>query len=413
MKQSRQAALPFILITVLIDILGIGLVIPILPELIGQLTGSPAAGSSAYGLFIAVYAAMQFLFAPILGSLSDRFGRRPVLLVSLLGAGLDYVLMALAPTLWLLFVGRVIAGITGANITVANAYIADVTPPAERARNFGLIGAVFGIGFIIGPALGGFLGNIDLRLPFWAAAALALLNWLYGWFVLPESLKEENRRPFGRAQLNPLGAFRVLGRHRVVLGLTFTLVCTFLAQNILNSTWVLFTSFRFGWGPLENGYSLAFLGILTALVQGGLIRVLLPLLGEQRAILAGMLISTAAMTSYGLLSREWVLYATMMAGSLAGIAGPAVQGLVSRSVSAQEQGSVQGALASLASLTGVVGPLLGTQVFAFFTGPAVAVSQPGMPFLVGAVLSFAGLLAAARAFGRQQRGPELQEPQPV
>src|SRR5690625_3259722 len=413
MKQSRQAALPFILITVLIDILGIGLVIPILPELIGQLTGSAAAGSSAYGLFIAVYAAMQFLFAPILGSLSDRFGRRPVLLVSLLGAGLDYVLMALAPTLWLLFAGRVIAGITGANITVATAFIADGTPPEERARNFGLIGAVFGIGFIIGPALGGFLGNIDLRLPFWAAAALALLNWLYGWFVLPESLKEENRRPFGRAQLNPLGALRVLGRHRVVLGLTFTLVCTFLAQNILNSTWVLFTSFRFGWGPLENGYSLAFLGILTALVQGGLIRVLLPLLGEQRAILAGMFVSTAAMTSYGLLSQEWVLYATMMLGSLAGIAGPAVQGLVSRSVSAKEQGSVQGALASLASLTGVVGPLLGTQVFAFFTGPAVAVSQPGMPFLVGALLSFAGLLAAARAFGRQRRGPELPEPQPA
>lgn len=413
MKHGRQAALPFILITVLIDILGIGLIIPILPELLLEMTGNSTAGSSAYGVFIAVYAAMQFLFAPILGALSDRFGRRPVLLVSLLGAGLDYVLMAVAPTLWLLFLGRVIAGITGANLTVANAYIADVTPVAQRARNFGLIGAVFGIGFIIGPALGGFLGSFDLRLPFWAAAAMALLNWLYGWFVLPESLKEEDRQPFGLSQLNPLGAFRVLGRHPVVLGLTFTLVCTFLAQNILNSTWVLFTSARFGWGPLENGWSLAVLGVLTALVQGGLIRVLLPLLGEQRAILAGMLVSTLAMVSYGLLTQQWTLFATMVVGSLAGITGPAVQGLVSGSVSQKEQGTVQGALASIASLTGVVGPLLGTQVFAFFTGPAVAVSQPGMPFLVGAALSLTGLLAAARTFGRQRRGPRLPDPQPA
>src|SRR5690554_249809 len=313
--QRRQAAIPFILITILIDVLGIGLIVPILPELIIEMTGGlTSTGSSVYGIFIAVYAAMQFLFAPILGGLSDRFGRRPVLLLSLLGAGLDYLLMALAPTLWVLFLGRVIAGITGANLTVANAYIADVTEPADRAKNFGLIGAVFGIGFIVGPAMGGFLGSFDLRLPFFAAAALALVNWLYGWFILPESLKPEHRQKFSVGHLNPLRAFAVLARYPVVLGLAFTLVCTYLAQNILQSVWVLFTGFQFNWGPLQNGFSLTLLGVLTAIVQGGLIRVLLPRLGEQRAIVVGMLISTVTMLSYGLLTQEWMLYATMTVG---------------------------------------------------------------------------------------------------
>lgn len=408
----RQAAIPFILVTILIDVLGIGLIVPILPELIVEMTGGEISqGSSVYGIFIAVYAAMQFLFAPILGALSDRFGRRPVLLVSLLGAGLDYLLMALAPTLGLLFLGRVLAGITGANLTVANAYIADVTRPEDRAKNFGLIGAVFGIGFIIGPAMGGFLGNINLRLPFYAAAVIALVNWLYGYFVLPESLKDENRQQFSPAQLNPLRAFGTLARYPVVLGLTFTLICTYLAQNMLQSTWVLFTGYRFDWGPLQNGFSLTVLGLLTALVQGGLIRVLLPKLGERRAIITGMLISTITMTAYGLVSQEWMLYAAMVVGSLAGIAGPAIQGLVSRSVSAREQGTVLGALASIASLTGVIGPLLGTQLFAYFTAPERTEPVPGAAFLVAAVLSFAGLLAAVRSFRRSSdREPEQEVP---
>lgn len=398
----RQAAIPFILITILIDVLGIGLIVPILPDLIVEMSGGEVSqGSSVYGIFIAVYAAMQFLFAPILGGLSDRFGRRPVLLVSLLGAGLDYLLMAVAPNLWILFLGRVIAGITGANLTVANAYIADVTKPEDRAKNFGLIGAVFGIGFIIGPALGGFLGNFDLRLPFFAAAGIALLNWLYGWFILPESLSSENRQLFSAGHFNPLRAFAALGRYPVVLGLTFTLVCTYLAQNILQSVWVLFTGFRFDWGPLQNGFSLTLLGLLTAIVQGGLIRVLLPKLGERRAIITGMAISTLSMTLYALVSQEWMIYVAMVIGSLAGIAGPAIQGLVSRNVSPREQGTVQGALASVASLTGVVGPLLGTQLFAFFTAPDTANPLPGAPFMLAAALSFVGLLAALRAFRRR------------
>lgn len=413
--RKRQAAIPFVLITVLIDVLGIGLIIPILPELITRLSGGNASDSSAiYGWFVAVYSAMQFIFAPVLGALSDRFGRRPVLLVSLLGAGLDYLLMAMAPTLWLLFLGRVIAGITGASITVANAYIADVTPKEDRAKNFGLIGATFGIGFIIGPALGGVLGNIDLRLPFYAAAAMALLNWLYGWFVLPESLKPGNRKEFSLNSFNPLAMIGSLARYPVVLGLTGTLVCIYLSQNMMNSVWVLWTGVQFGWGPLQNGLSLALMGVTTAIVQGGLIRVLLPRLGERRAIITGVGIMTFSLFTYGLLSQEWVLYAVLMLGSLAGIAGPAIQGFVSGQVQANEQGSIQGALASVASLTGVVGPILGTQIFARFTGPDAAVFLPGAPMLAGGLISLTGLFLAIRLFTRTPRVPPVTEvPQPL
>ncbi len=404
--RSKTAAIPFILVTVLIDILGIGLIIPILPELITQLSGGEASqGSSIYGFFIASYAAMQFLFAPVLGALSDRFGRRPVLLISLLGAGLDYLLMALAPTLWLLFLGRIIAGITGANITVANAYIADVTAPQDRAKNFGLIGAVFGIGFIVGPAMGGFLGSFDLRLPFFAAAALALINWLYGWFILPESLKPQDRKAFTARSMSPITTFRAVAKYPVVLGLALALVCVYLSQNVLQSTWVLFTSVQFGWGPLQNGFSLALLGVLTAVVQGGLIRVLLPRLGERRAITVGLGIGAITMLAYGLVTQEWMLYAVMTVGSLGGIAGPALQGFISGQVSASEQGTVQGALASLASLTGVVGPVFGTQVFSFFTAPASPVFMPGAAFLAGGLLSVVGVVLVLRTFRRTPQPP--------
>lgn len=405
--QRRRAAIPFILITVLIDVLGIGLVVPILPELITQLAGGEvSAGSSYYGFFIAAYAAMQFLFAPILGGLSDRFGRRPVLLVSLLGAGLDYLLLALAPNLWILFIGRVIAGITGANLTVANAYIADVTRPEDRAKNFGLIGAVFGIGFIVGPAMGGFLGSFDLRLPFFAAAALALLNWLYGYFVLPESLGQDKRQPFTARNLNPLKMLAALARYPVVLGLAASLVCTYMMHNFIQSTWVLFTGVRFGWGPLQNGLTLTLMGVMTAVVQGGLIRILIPWLGERRAIVYGLAISVFTMTSYALMTQEWMLFATMIVGSLTGISGPAIQGFVSRSVSPSEQGTIQGALASLASLTGVIAPLLGTQLFSYFTGPSAPFFMPGAPFAAGTVFAVLALVLVVRLFRRVPPGAE-------
>ncbi|MBB6096948.1 DHA1 family tetracycline resistance protein-like MFS transporter [Deinobacterium chartae] len=402
--RKRQAGMAFILVTLLIDMLGIGLVIPILPELVTELLGgNRSLASGYYGAFIAVYAAMQFVFAPILGALSDQYGRRPVLLLSLLGAGLDYLLLALAPSLAILFVGRVIAGITGANITVANAYIADVSTPEDRARNFGLLGAVFGVGFIIGPALGGVLGNIDLRLPFYFAAALALINALYGYFVLPESHRPENRRPFGWARANPVGSLGAITRYPVVLGLTITIVLVGLAQNALQSTWVLFTGYRFGWDALQNGFSLMLVGVMAVVVQGGLVGLLIPRLGERRAIVLGLIISAAAFVMYGLATQGWMMYAVLLLGGLGGIAGPAAQGLIAGEVSAQEQGAVQGAIASLSSLTGVFGPLAATALFAYFTGDRAPLEVPGIAFFFGAVLTVLATVTAAVSFRRAQR----------
>lgn len=400
--KKRPAAIPFILVTILIDVLGLGLLIPVLPELVTELAGGGVSTGSAYfGWFIAVYAAMQFLFAPVLGALSDRYGRRPVILVSLLGSGIDFLLMALSPTLALLFVGRVISGITGANITAANAYIADVSAPEDRAKNFGLVGAVFGVGFILGPALGGVLGNYGLRLPFFAAAALALLNWLYGYFILPESHAKENRAPFRLRQANPLGSLAGLRRYPIVAGLAFTYVCAGLAQQALQSTWVLYTSARYGWSPLQNGLSLMLVGILAAVVQGGLVRVLIPRMGEARALLASLALGTVTFALYGLATHGWMLVAALFLGSLGGLAGPAAQGLISRAVSAREQGAVQGSLASLMSLTGVVGPVVATYVFAAFTAPSARIALPGAAFFLGSALMLVGLIAAARLFYRR------------
>jgi DHA1 family tetracycline resistance protein-like MFS transporter len=356
---QRRAGLAFILVTILIDVLGLGLLIPILPELVKEFAGGDySTASSYYGWFIAVYAAMQFLFAPVLGALSDRYGRRPVILVSLLGAGIDYLLMALAPTL----------------------------------------GWLFGMGFILGPALGGLLGNYGLRVPFYFAAALVLLNWLYGYFILPESHKPENRQAFSWTRANPVGSVAALGRYPIVLGLTVTLICAHLAHQALQSTWVLYTAYRYAWSPLQNGLSLALVGILSVLVQGGLVRVLIPRLGERRAIVAGLAVTMLAFLLYGLATQGWMIYAIMVIGSLGGIAGPALQGLISRSVSDQEQGSVQGALASLASLTGVVGPVVATGLFANFTAPGAPVHLPGIAFFFGALLILAGTLFAVRLF---------------
>lgn len=401
MKSRHAAAIPFILVTMLLDVLGIGLLIPVLPELVTELAGGDlTSGSSYYGWFIAVYAAMQFAFAPVLGGLADRFGRRPVLLISLLGSGIDYLVMAMAPNLALLFVGRLISGITGANITAANAYIVDVSPPAERAKNFGLVGAAFGVGFILGPALGGVLAGISLRAPFYAAAGLALLNWLYGFFILPESLAPENRRAFSWRRANPLGSLRSLGRHPLVRDLTVTYIGVGLAQNALATTWVLSTTYRFGWTPFVNGLSLALVGVLSAVVQGWLVRMIVPRLGERTAIVVGLLASAAAFAIYGASPYGWVLYVGIVVGSIGGLSGPSSQALISREVSASEQGEVQGALASLLSLTGVVGPLAGAQLFARFTGSAAPIELPGAPFYLGTLLLLAAVFVALRAFAR-------------
>ena len=407
----RNAALPFILVTLIIDVLGIGLLIPALPELVTELAGGDlSSGSAYYGWFIAVYAAMQFLFAPVLGGLSDRFGRRPVLLVSLLGAGLDYLVMALAPNLWILFIGRIVSGITGANITAANAYIADVSAPEERAKNFGLVGAAFGVGFILGPALGGLLAGISLRAPFYAAAAMALLNWLYGAFVLPESLAPENRRPFSWRRANPLGSLAALRKSALVGGLAFVYVCIGLAQNALNSVWVLYTGYRFGWTPFMNGLSLTLLGVVAAFVQGFLVRLIVPKVGERNAVLIGLASATVSFFLYGFSTAGWMMFAVMVIGGLGGLSGPSAQALISRAVAANEQGEVQGALASVMSLTGVVAPVVATMLFARFTGPAAPIDLPGAPLYMAAALAFVSLLVCWRLF---KRVPDAGAAQPV
>lgn len=398
---NRTPGLAFIFVTLLIDILGFGLLIPILPKFVAVLSGRGiSAGARDYGWLLALYGGMQFLFSPLLGTLSDRFGRRPVLLLSLLFSGLDYVIMALAPSLVWLYVGRTLSGITGASFTAATAYIADVSPPEKRSQNFGLIGAAFGLGFILGPALGGLLGAWGTRVPFWAAAGLAGANLLYGWFILPESLQPQHRRPFAWREANPLGTLRVLGRYPVVWGLTGALAAANLAGQFLNSTWVLFTTARFGWGVRENGLSLAVFGAVALIFQVGLARVLLPRWGDRRTLVIGLAVGVAQYAAFALATQGWMIYAITFAGGLSFLAGQATQGLLSRQVGEDEQGTLQGALASLVSLTGIVGPILATTLFAYFTRPAAPVQVPGISFLLAALLTALALALSVRALRR-------------
>lgn len=396
--QNRKAATSFILITVLLDMIGIGLVIPVLPKLVTTMYGGDISdGSFIFGWFIASYALMQFIFSPILGNLSDRFGRRPIILTSLLGAGLDYLLMAFAPNLIWLFVGRVLSGITGANISAANAYIADISAPEDRARNFGMIGACFGVGFIIGPALGGLLGAYGLRIPFIVAACLNLLNWLYGFFVLPESLSPENRRPFNYKRANPFASLSQLGKYPVVLGLTATIALERLAHDTLPATWVLYTTYRFNWTERDNGLSLALVGIVYAVVQGGLTGRIVSKIGERKAIIFGLLIGSLTFLAYGLSTQSWMLYVAIIFGSIGGIAGPAMQSIITKLVSPTEQGAVQGIIASIQSVVAILGPLLATNLFGYFTSAAAPLKLPGAAFLAASVLVAIAALMAVRS----------------
>lgn len=394
---ARKPALVFIFFTLFLDIFGVGLVIPILPKLVESLQGgNVAAASHTVGALAALYALMQFVFAPVLGSLSDRFGRRPVILSSLFGSGLDYVLLAFAPSLPWFFIGRALNGISGANITAATAYIADISPPEKRAANFGIIGAAFGLGFIAGPAVGGLLGNHDLRLPFLVAAGMTLVNWLYGWFVLPESLAPENRRPFSWARANPLGSLAALGRVRIVAGLSVSFFLLKLSEYSLHATWVLYTGYRYGWTSGQVGLSLATVGLMAAIVQGGLARRIIPALGEVMALRSGLVVAGLVMAAYGFASQAWMIYALLVVGSFGGIAGPAMQGLISCNTPANEQGAVQGALTSLGSVAGFIAPLIGTGLFGYFIGASAPAKLPGAPFWLGGLLTFAALAVASR-----------------
>jgi DHA1 family tetracycline resistance protein-like MFS transporter len=400
-KSKKQAALGFIFITLLIDVTGLGIIIPVLPKLIQTLIHSNLSEASRYaGLLTLAYAAMQFIFAPVLGNLSDKYGRRPVLLGSLLGFGADYLFMAFAPTIGWLFLGRAIAGVTGASFTTASAYIADVSTPEKRAQNFGMIGVAFGVGFIIGPVVGGILGKYGVHLPFIAAAVLALLNTIYGYFVLPESLSKEHRRPFELRRANPLGSLLQLNKYPAVLGLAASLFLVYFAAQSVQSVWTFYTMSKFGWNEAWVGYSLGFVGLTVAIVQGGLIRIAIPKLGQQRSIWIGLLFYAIGLVLFALATKGWMMFAFMIPYALGGIAGPALQGIMTEQVPPNEQGELQGALTSLASLSSIFGPWLMTYLFYYFTNANAPVYLPGAPFFLGALLMLLSTLLAVRSFKR-------------
>ena len=406
MARGHKAGMVFILITVFIDVVGIGIIIPILPELIKEFVGGSTASAGRWlGIIAATYAATQFLFAPVLGSLSDRFGRRPIILISLFGLGIDYIIQGVAPSIGWLFIGRVIAGIMGASFTTANAYIADVSGPEDRAKNFGLMGVAFGLGFIFGPALGGFLGEFHIRLPFFASAALALINCLYGFFVLPESLHSENRGNFSWKKANPMGSLMVLRMYPLVAKLAVSFVFMGLAQRGLEVVWVLYTGHRYGWDEITNGLSLALVGIMAILVQGALVQPFIKQLGERRTILFGLLVATLAFLGYGMATEGWVMFVVIIFGALSGVSGPAIQGLIAGTVASHDQGKIQGAITALMSLTSIFAPLIfASGLFSYFTSPAAPFELPGAPFLVGSVLMAVSYFILLRLFRRIPEG---------
>lgn len=394
-----RPALIFIFITLFLDVLGLSLIIPILPRLIDELTtGGIDTASYMFGALAGIYSLMQFVCAPVIGSLSDRFGRKPVILVSLFGSGIDYFLMGWAPTLAWFFIARIISGITGANFAAAIAYIADISPKEKRAANFGIIGAAFGLGLIFGPALGGWLGEENLRLPFFVAGALTLINWLYGVFILPESLKPENRRAFVWKRSNPVGALLELRRHPLVHGLSISYFLSSLAHQIYPAIWVLYTAFRYNWTTKETGLSLALVGLTGAIVQGGLSRIIIPKIGERNAAVGGLLIMAASMVGYGLSSEPWTVYPIIVLGSFGGLAVPAIQGMISITVGADEQGGIQGSLTSLQSVAGFMGPPLATGIFGYFISKHAPFILPGAAFFCSAFIVGLAAIIAAESF---------------
>lgn len=403
MATSRKAAMGFIFITLLIDVTGLGLIIPVVPKLIQELINGSLSEASEWGGWLTfVYAIMQFLFAPVLGNLSDKYGRRPILLFALLGFGVDYIFTALAPTIWWLFIGRLFAGITGASITTASAYIADVSTNENRAQNFGMIGAAFGLGFIIGPVIGGLLGEFGSRVPFVVAAALALLNALYGFFVLPESLSKENRRPFSWKRANPLGSLLQLKKYPSIGGLIGSLVLIYIAAHAVQSTWTYINIEKLKWTEAIIGYSLGIIGALVAVVQGVLIRFINPKLGNERSVYTGLTLYAIGMLLFAFATETWMMFVFLVPYCLGGIAGPALQSIISGQVPPNEQGELQGALTSLMSFTSIIGPVLMTHLFAWFTRPTAKVHFAGAPFLMGAVLLLGSAIIAYLTLHRRK-----------
>lgn len=400
--RQRKAALGFIFATFLIDVIGLGIIVPDIPKLIEHLIHGDVSDASWYGGWLSVaYAGMQFLFAPLVGNLSDKYGRRPVLLCSLLGFSVDYLFSAFAPTIGWLFVGRLVSGITGASVTTASAYIADISQPENRAANFGMIGVAFGLGFIIGPVIGGILGKYDVHYPFIAAALLALLNAAYGYFVLPESLAAGHRRPLDWKKINPFTSVVQLKKYKAVFGLAISLFLVYFAAQAVQSVWTFYTMDKFDWNEAQVGYSLGFVGLMVALVQGGLIRMIIPKFGEERSIWAGLLFYAVGLVLFAFASRGWMMYVFLVPYCLGGIAGPALQGYMSANVPANEQGALQGGLTGLTSISSVFGPLVMTESFYYFTKSNPFFRFPGAPFLIGAVLMLLSVILALRSFKKE------------
>ncbi|MBS1506214.1 MAG: TCR/Tet family MFS transporter [Bacteroidetes bacterium] len=391
---SKKPAVGFIFITLLLDVTGWGIIIPVMPNLVRELLGGSAgtlasvSDAATYGgWLISSYAITQFFCAPIVGGLSDRYGRRPVLLGSLFGFGVDFLFLGFAPTIEWLFVGRIIAGVMGASFSTAGAYIADISTPENKAQNFGMMGAAFGLGFIIGPVLGGLLGSYGSRVPFFAAAGLALLNFLYGYFILPESLKEENRRAFTWKRANPIGTFKSLFRFKVIVGLFVSLALVNIAGHAIQSNWSYYTIEKFKWTPKLIGISLGVVGIVFSIVQGGLIRVIIPKLGQQRSVYVGLGLYALGFLLYAFATEGWMMYAFTVVYCFGGIAGPALQGIMSGILPPSEQGELQGGFTSLMSAASIIGPPIMNNLFAYFTGPDAPIYFPGAAMLLGAILT--------------------------
>jgi len=397
------AAMPFIMITVLIDMVSIGLIIPVLPALVGSFTGSQADQAFWYGAVTFAFGIANFFASPVLGALSDRFGRRPVLLLGFCGLALNFFATALAPALWMLVAVRLVGGAMQANASVANAYVADITAPADRARRFGLLGAMFGVGFILGPVLGGLLGGIDLHLPFYAAGTLALLNLAYGWFVLPESLPPERRRPFEWKAIHPFAALSTLTRIEGVGLLVAVLACSYLAQFVLHTTWVLYTTFKFGWGPTENGASLAAVGVMSVLVQGVLLGPLLKRFSPQRLAVIGLLSSTFAYAAWGAATQGWMMYAIIGLNLFGFAVQSTMQSIVSSAAPAEVQGRTMGSVSSLGSMAAVIAPVVGAPLLGLVSHLPAGDWRLGVSMYFSAVLQAAAMVLAFVHFRGKRR----------
>ncbi|OLC96042.1 MAG: tetracycline resistance MFS efflux pump [Acidobacteria bacterium] len=394
-SSPSSAAFVFILVMVAFDFLAFGIIAPVLPDLIRQFEGGDfGRASDIVGYFGFAWNAMQFIFSPILGAWSDRFGRRPIILISCFGLGIDYIFMALAPSLGWLFVGRIISGITASNVSTAFAYITDVTPPEKRARPFGLVSAAFGLGFVIGPAVGGYLGNINLRFPFWAAAILSLTNTLYGFFILPESLPPERRAKSAWHMANPMGSLNLFRSHPQLAGLAVVTTLYYLAHQSLQTVYVLYTEYRYAWNQRDVGLSLAVVGVSAAIVSGVLVGPFVKRFGERHSLLSGLFFGTLGFVSFGLATRGWIMLAVIPFIALWGIAAPAMQSLMSQRVDPTSQGKLQGAINSLRAITGMAGPVLFGRVFALAISPRARIHLPGTPYYLAGLLLLSSLLLA-------------------